>query len=88
MAIIADFTFQGIPIKDVYIRPQSIGGAKNYNWACTFAIFVDQERSKDFNNFLENITVTFPWQDGQNVYADAYAAMSKHELLTNVRSDE
>lgn len=85
MSIIADYTFQGIPLKDVYIRPQSIGGAKNYNWAASFAVFANQELSQDFNNHLEVITVTFPWVDNQNVYADAYAAMSAHASLSNVK---
>jgi hypothetical protein len=85
MSIIADYTFQGIQLKDVYIRPQSIGGAKNYNWAASFAVFANQELSQDFNNHLEVITVTFPWVDNQNVYADAYASMVQHESLSNVR---
>lgn len=85
MAIIANFTFQGMPLTDVYIRPQSIGGAKNYNWAATFAIFANQELSQNFDNHLEVITVTFPWADNQNVYADAYAAMAQHPTLSNVR---
>ena len=85
MAIIADYTFQGHQLKDVYIRPQSIGGAKNYNWACSFAVFANQELSQNFDNHLAIITVTFPWVDNQNVYADAYAAMAQHEELTNVR---
>jgi hypothetical protein len=85
MSIIADFTFQDILLKDVYIRPQSIGGAKNYNWAASFAVFANQELSHNFDNCLDVITVTFPWVDNQNVYADAYAAMVVHESLSNVK---
>jgi len=85
MAIIANYTFRGVQLQDVYIRPQSIGGAKNYNWAASFAVFANQEKSLSFDNNLDIITVTFPWADGQDVYADAYAAMSRHESLTNVR---
>ena len=85
MAIIADYTFQGTPLQDVYIRPQSIGGAKNYNWAATFAIFANQELSQSFNNHLDIITVTFPWRDNQDVYADAYAQMQQHPSLSNIK---
>jgi hypothetical protein len=85
MAIIANYTCRDIPLQDVYIRPQSIGGAKNYNWAATFAIFVNQELSQSFDNSIDIITVTFPWVDGQDVYADAYAAMMQHGSLTNAR---
>lgn len=87
MAIIADYTFQGIPLKDVYVRPQSIGGAKNYNWACSFAVFVNEELSRSFDNNIAIITVTFPWRDGQDVYADAYEAMQSEASLTNIRRD-
>jgi hypothetical protein len=87
MAIIADYTFRGVPLKDVYIRPQSIGGAKNYNWAASFGVFASQELSQSFDNNLDIITVIFPWASGQDVYADAYAAMAQHETLTNVRGD-
>ena len=85
MAIIADYVFQGVPLTDVYIRPQSIGGAKNYNWAATFAVFANQEMSQSFDNHLAIITVTFPWTDNQNVYADAYTAMAACPELSNVR---
>ena len=85
MAIIANYLFRGVPVQDVYIRPQSIGGAKNYNWAASFAVFANQEMSQSFDNNLDLVTVTFPWADGQDVYADAYAKMAQHETLTNVR---
>lgn len=87
MAIIADYNFQGKELHDVYIRPQSIGGAKNYNWAASFAVFANQQMSQNFDNHIEVITVRFPWVDGQDVYADAYEEMSKHENLKNVRRD-
>lgn len=85
MAIIADYTFQGIPLKEVYIRPQSLGGAKNYDWAATFALFANQQQSQSFDNHLEVITVTFPWKEDQNVYADAYEAMANHPDLSNIK---
>lgn len=85
MAIIADYTFQGLSLRNVYIRPQSIGGAKNYNWACSFAVFVNEELSQNFDNNIAMITVSFPWKDSQDVYADAYKAMQDHPLLTNIK---
>ena len=85
MAIIADYIFQGIPLKDVYIRPQSIGGAKNYNWACTFAVFANEELSRNFDNNLNIITIRLPWAENQDIYTDAYIEMSKHSELINVR---
>lgn len=86
MAILATTNVKGITIDDVYIRPQQIGGAKNYDWACTFAGFASSEKSSSFDNVLTTITVRFPWVEGQDVYADAYQALIESNLVTNVRN--
>lgn len=86
MAILATATVRGKKVDRVYIRPQQIGGAKNYDWACTFAIFANQTLSADFANVLETVTVRFPWVDGQDVYADAYKALKESGLIENIEA--
>lgn len=83
MAIKADILVKGYMAEGVYIRPQSIGGSKPYDWACTFAIFANAEMSQDFNNYLDTITVRFGWEPNQDVYSCAYQALKDSGHISN-----
>lgn len=83
MAILADVSFNDVPVSEAYVKIERIWGSSKEGWSALVSESTSKEnadKSKNFNTF----NFSTPYVEGVNCYTSMYGALKEQKYPSGI----